>query len=265
MKKKKMFCALFVFLSVGLTHNCHVSAVDVTKTDIETAIKKLHDYSQEQGRASLATIEAQVQQTYQQPELRIYLERQMVKVLKSEAPWDVKQFICQQLWILGTDESAPTLAKMLLDDQTVEMACYALRNHQSPMASKALIDALGKIQGRSLLSVINLLGDRREKRSVPALLRIVWGSDRGAAEFAVVALGKIASEPAVTALRELRSRRNAPMRLVVSQSYLQSAQELAHRGQTEKALVVYRELFEENEIAWIRRGAMIGIMKYGEN
>jgi len=264
MKKKKIYRILFVCLLAGLTPNCQVAAVDVTKTDIETALKKLPDYSQVQGRKPLAAIETLVQQTYQQPELRIYLERQMVKVLKSETPWDVKQFICQQLWIIGTDESAPTLAKMLLDDQTVEMACYALRNHQSPIASKALIDTLGKIQGRSLLSVINLLGDRREKRSVPELLRITRGPDRGAAESAVVALGKIASEPAVTALRKLRSRRNAPMRLLVSQSYLQSAQELAHRGQMEKALVVYRELFEEDEVAWIRRGAMIGIMENGE-
>ena len=72
----------------------------------------------------MVDIETIVQQTYQQPELRIYLERQMVEVLKSNAPWDVKQFICQQLWIIGTDESAPALAGMLISDRTVEMACY---------------------------------------------------------------------------------------------------------------------------------------------
>jgi len=266
MKKKarKLCRVLFVFLSVGLIPICQVSAVDVTKTDIETAIKKLHDYNQVQGRAALAAIETLVQQTYQQSELRIYLERQMVQVLKSKASWDTKQFICQQLWIIGTDESAPTLAGMLVDDQTVEMACYALRNHQSPLASKALIHALGKVQGRSLLSIINLIGDRREEGSVSALLGIVRGPNRGAAESAVAALGKIASEPAVTALGELRSLRKSPMRFVVSQSYLQSAQELAHRGQTGNALAVYQDLFGQEEVGWIRRGAMIGIMESGE-
>jgi HEAT repeat protein len=260
---KKLFVLGLVFLFSGWTHSARVLAADVTRSDIETAIRQLQDYSQIQGREKLARVEALVQQTYQQPVLRIHLERQMITVLKSESPWDTKQFICEQLWIMGTDESVPTLAGMLTADQTVEMACYALRNHQSPLASQALIDALGNVKGRSLLSIINLLGDRREERSVPALIRIARSPARGATGSAIAALGKIATEPAVLFLRELRLRRNTPQQLMVAQAYLQSGQELARRGKSQAALGVYRDLFRVNEATWVRRGALLGMMETG--
>ena len=264
MKNIRMLSVVcFILLSVGLTSPAGVLAVDVTRSDIETAIEQLQDYSQIQGREKLVRVEALVQQTYQRPSLRVHLERQMVKVLKSEAPWDVRKFLCQQLWMMGTDESVPALAGMLTENQTVEMACYALRNHQSPMASQALIDALGKVKGRSLLSVINLIGDRREERSVPALIRIARNPAGGAAGSAIAALGKIASDSAVAYLRERRRRRNTPQQLMVAQAYLQSGQELARRGKSQAALDVYRDLFRGNEADWVRRGALLGMMETG--
>jgi len=260
---RMLFVVWLILLSSGWTHSVGIFAADVTRSDIETAIKALRDYSQIQGREKPARVEALVQQTYQRPALRIHLERQMIQVLKSEAPWEVRKFICQQLWMMGTDESVPTLAGMLTDTQSVEMACYALRNHQSPLASQALIEALGKVKGRSLLSVINLIGDRREDRSVPALIRLSNESDREAVESAIAALGKIATEPAVSFLRKLRHRRNTPQQLLIAQAYLQSGQELADRSKNKEALAVYRDLFQSTVLTRIRRGALLGMMETG--
>ncbi|MFC1608144.1 hypothetical protein ACFL47_09250 [Candidatus Latescibacterota bacterium] len=147
----------------------HVSDADAARLD--PALQKITGYKFGDSRQALTAVEKLISDSSGNTAERLKLEKQFASILTSDdATYDCKDFICRQLWVIGTEESVPALKKLLLDEKLSDMARYALQQNQSPMAGKALRDALKKATGTMRVGIINTLGERRDGVSVDVLI-----------------------------------------------------------------------------------------------
>lgn len=144
------------------------------------------------SREPLSFVSDMVAASTNDTEARRNLERQFVTVLHSDnATLECKDFVCRQLWVIGSDISVPPLGKMLLNPDTADMARYALATNQSPRAGEALRNALNEAEGTILIGIINTLGERREKENMQALEPFLAHQDEQVADAARIAREKI--------------------------------------------------------------------------
>jgi len=260
---KELPATLVIVVSSAISLVCDAGAAAVSKSGIDRAAAAIADYTSGKSRRPLFEVEELIRKTRGQAELRQHIERQLVKLLKSDATDEAKLFVCQQLWVIGSDAGVPTLRKMLVDPNTAHMACYALGLNPSPKVGQALRDAMGSARGKALLTIINLLGDRRDRASVAPLSKLAASGDVGVADAAIAALGKISGEKAAKVLAEARKKGKKEIRTAATAAYLHCAAGLAAQGKTQQALAIYRELLAKGEPRLIRRGALIGLMNVG--
>jgi len=262
MYKKVIYQVVAVVLLSWLLVSANVGAGAVDKAGIAAAVKGISNYNYGQDRGPLQMLDEVVQQTYGQAELRGCLEDEMIKLLESNATREAKEYVCRTLWMMGTDKSLPVLQKMLVKEETCEMACYALREYKSEAASAALRGALKEVKGRMLIGIINLLGQRGDKEIVGVLKGYVAGADAGLAEAAISALGKIGGKEAAAILKEVRGKGGA-MQTAATHGYMQCADVLAKQGMKQESLAIFQELMSKDEYPLTRRGALMGIMRVG--
>lgn len=224
--------------------------------EIVNAASQLGNYGYGRPIAPLRAVDRLINATYGQREPRQRIEMELVKLLDADTSLAVKQFVCQKLWMIGTDLSVPALGRLLdnPDARLVEAACYALSRHRSPAVSHLLRSALDSAGGAALAAVINVLGDRRDAEAVGKIAKLASGADAAVAESAVAALGKIATPEAIRALSNLHAK--GARRADAAHALLQGGQELAARGNTAAATQVFEKL-ADSRIAQIRRGARI--------
>lgn len=205
-------------------------------------------------------VENLIKETHGNSELRKRIEGELARVLAADVSVACKQFVCRQLWIMGTDVSAPALEKMLLDPDThvAEAACYALSRHPGPAAGRALRNALDKAGGTARVAVINLLGDRRDAASAARLSELAADADDLTADAAIAALAKIASRGAIRTLSRLHSGGEGARVAAAAHGLLESARELATRGKAAEARTIVDQL-ANSSIPHIRRGARIAL------
>jgi HEAT repeat protein len=236
-----------------------------TAAEIEAAVAAARIFDYGRSCAAWLAIDRLINQTAACPELRAGIEREMVKLLESDATLAAKQEVCRRLWIIGTDASVPALARLLAgpDAHAAQAACYALSRRRWPAAAQALRDALGQARGGGLVAVVNLLGDRRDPQCAGALATLAGGSDDAAADAAIAALGKIATPEAIRALAALHAKRRDGRRTAAAHALLQAGQELAARGKPADARMMWAQLASPSEPAQVRRGALLGQVRTG--
>jgi len=232
------------------------------KAQIDSKLAAIVNYERGMDRQPLITVEQLIRDSQNQPELRKYVERRLAGLL-AEATLEGKSFICKQLWFIGTAESVPAVAKLLTDEETADMACYAIGQNPSPEAGKALRDALSKASPKLQMRIINLLGDRRDDLSVGALGRFVFEAENQVAEAAVAALGKIGGSQAMGILVRARAEGGTDLRFAATDAYLRCAEGLVAEGKMEQASAIYKELAGKNEAVIIRSAAIKGLADTG--
>ena len=176
---------------IGILLSIIIASCATREVELDPALQKITPYKFGESREALTKVADLVTASYDFPSIRLLLEKQFAVILRSDATLECKEFICRQLWIMGTDVSVPELAEMLSDEKTSDMARYALENNPSPMAGNAFRDALKTAQGKALIGIINSLGERRESESVEALKNLSTGSDEEVSSAAAAALKKI--------------------------------------------------------------------------
>ena len=129
-------------------------------------------------------------------------EAQLIALLKSDAPQQKKGEACIDLAKLGTKEAVAPLAALLGDAKLAHMARYGLETIPDPAVDEALRAALGRLEGKLLVGVIQSVGVRRDASAVEPLTKVLAGTDAEAAAAAAAALGKIGTPPAVAALKQ---------------------------------------------------------------
>src|SRR3954469_23021357 len=96
------------------------------------------------------------------------VEEKVLAVLP-HATVDARNYLCRQLSVIGTAASVPALARMVGDPATADLACYALARIPDRSAAEALRSALPRASGTLRLSILNALGERRDRKAPGAL------------------------------------------------------------------------------------------------
>jgi HEAT repeat protein len=165
--------------------------------------------------------------------------RQALSVLQSDAPPQDKALACKRLAIYGTAEAVPALASLLSDEKLAAWARIALQVIPGPAADEALRGAMGKLQGRLLVGVINSIGVRKDTQAVEGLVARLKDADPEVASAAAVALGKIGGDPAVQALERFLPDAPVAVRAAAAEGCIRCAEQLLAAGQTAAAVKLY--------------------------
>ena len=166
-------------------------------------------------------------------------ERELIRVLQSNAPPAEKAIPCKQLAIYGTKEAVPALAPLLADPQLASWARIALEAIPAPAADDALRDAMGKLQGKLLVGVINSIAVRRDPKAVPELVKALKDADSEVASAAAVALGRIGGAEAAKALNQSLASAPDAVRPAIAQGCILCAEKLLAQGKSADAVKLY--------------------------
>jgi HEAT repeat protein len=188
------------------------------------------------------------------------IEKALLGVLNSGAKRAGKQFVCRELSIIGTEQSVPTLAGMLVDEETSDMARYALERIPGTAVDDALRGAVRKAKGNAKIGIVNSIGQRRDAKAVRNLSRLVGGKNEALACAAAAALGQIGDAAATKALAEAKDKTSGKLQMVVLDSYLKCADRLAAEGNKTKAVAIYKELQKADMPKPIRTAAVAGMI-----
>ncbi len=181
------------------------------------------------------------------------IEKKLLEVLSSEAPFAAKDYVCRKLMLFGGAASVPALAGLLGDEHLSHMARYALERMPAPEAAEALRAAVGQVKGKQKIGVISSLGDREETDSVSVLEGLLNDSDEQVATAAAKALGAIRSGEAAKALAK---GKKCP---AVTDASLACAEKLLAAGKKGEALVIYKGFTGEGQPKHVRLAATRGM------
>jgi HEAT repeat protein len=166
-------------------------------------------------------------------------ERELIRLLESDAPKSEKAITCKFLAIYGSKAAVPVLAPLLADSELSSWARIALEAIPDPAAGEALRAALDKVDGRLLVGVINSISVRRDPEAVDPLIQKLKSSDVGVASAAAVALGQIGGDRAAQALVRALSGGTAELRSAVAKGCILCAEGYLARDQRPQAMKLY--------------------------
>jgi HEAT repeat protein len=166
-------------------------------------------------------------------------EKQLIAVLQTDSPGAEKAVACKRLAICGGKNAVPALAPLLADEYLASWARIALEAIPDPAADAALRQALGKVQGRLLVGVINSIGARRDAKSADALIERLKDADAEVASAAAVALGRIGGPAVTKALEQSLAAAPAKTRSAVAEGCILCAERCQADGNSEEAVRLF--------------------------
>jgi HEAT repeat protein len=188
-------------------------------------------------------------------------ERQLIAVLRSDAPPAEKAITCKRLAVYGSQEAVPALTPLLFDKELSSWARIALEVIPGPAADAALRNALGTAQGRLLVGIINSIAVRRDVEAVNALAEKLKDSDPEVASAAAVALGSIGGAAAVKILEPALADVPALVRPAVAEGCILCAEKSLAAGQSAEAVRLYdlvrRATLPKQRLLEATRGAIL--------
>ena len=189
-------------------------------------------------------------------------EQSLIETLKDDdASWQDIDQACRDLRRIGTRECIPALAELLTNERFSHMARYALEPMPYTEVDRVLRDALDKTEGKIKVGIINSLGLREDEKAVPELSDLLKDDDHQIISAAAYALGRIATDDAVRALKGFREAAPAELRRVAGEASLTAADQLIDRGKGNAAADIYTDLRGEKWPQNVRLGAFTGLLK----
>ncbi|MCH7520571.1 MAG: ThuA domain-containing protein [Candidatus Marinimicrobia bacterium] len=228
---------------------------------LEDVMSRLATYDYGDSRLALTDLTEVVRTAYGSFPALALIERRLLAFLGSGATLAAKQFVCRRLSLIGTEAAVPTLAAMLTDPSTSDMARYALERIPGDAVDAALLEALPKAVGNEKAGIINTLGQRRDGASVALLTGFILDSNPMIAASAVAALGNIAGPEAAEVLAVAKDHATGQLRLLVLDAYLKCADGFADQGDPAQANIIYRQLYASGENGPIRLAALRGLVQ----
>ena len=166
-------------------------------------------------------------------------ERALITLLRSSAPPAEKAVACKRLAIYGTKDAVPALAPLLSDQHLASWACIALEAIPGPAPEAALRSAMGKLQGKLLIGVINSIAVRRDAKAVSGLVKKLKAEDADVASAAAVALGRIGGDKAAKALSQSLAGASATVRPAIAEGCILCAEQLLAQGKPADSVKLY--------------------------
>lgn len=166
-------------------------------------------------------------------------ESKLIALLQSDAPPADKAMACKLLAIYGSKNAVPALAACLPDANLSSWARIGLEAIPDPSVDAAFRDALGQLQGRLLIGVINSIGVRQDAKAVEGLSQKLKDADMEVASAAAIALGRIGGEAAARILATSLASAPEGLRTEVAQGGVRCAQGFLDQGKYAQAMKLY--------------------------
>ncbi|MGI6416706.1 MAG: HEAT repeat domain-containing protein [Thermoguttaceae bacterium] len=218
------------------------SAGNLTPAQIEAAWAEMPGYQAGQDQKALLAMNWVVINAMNDPGQRAATAARLAKLLQDPATTaDARQFICAQLYQIGTEAEVSIVAPMLLNPATTDMARLFLERIKSEASIAALRAALGKLEGRPLIGVANSLSIMGDEASVEKIIALTKSQDAAVALAAWRALGNFGAESAADFLIDRLKKADgasAPM----ESAAVRTAILLESAGKQDKAMEIYRLL-----------------------
>ncbi len=262
--KKLALCILTVAISGLFTHKAYAVTAKEQEQAVSRLLDKVGDYDYGSSRAPLTELSDLIRSKYKDPQALKKIEQKFIVFLRSPATAAAKQFVCRQLSIIGTKESTGTLAAMLNNPATSDMARYALERIPDDSAGDALRRVVRFVHGNAKTGVITSLGVRRDAKSVPVLAGFLTNSDEQIVRATLAALGQIGNSEAAKVLSEAQEKVSGNLKRALLDAYLACADGVLAGGDNSQAMGMYRELFKKDNPAVIRTGAFLGMVAADE-
>jgi HEAT repeat protein len=224
-----------------------------TLADLEPVLAKIAAWEPAQPRDPLHEFETFLRQSIAEKTELPLVEARLLRMIAPKAATTQagKDFICRQLSLIGTRASVPSLARMLNDPADAAIALYALARIPDPSAAEALRNALPK--------TARVLGQRRDRKAVAALSRLLASPDGATFEAAVQALSQIGDAASLAALRASIPRATGTRRDALLHATVRCADAVAASGDKTTARSACFQLSALNEPVPIRIAALRGL------
>ena len=194
-------------------------------------------------------------------------EKELLAVLRSDAPAGEKAITCKKLAVYGSSESVPDLAKLLSDPQLSSWSRIALEAIPGKEADAALRKGSESLEGLLLIGTINSIGVRRDADAVELLTGRVTDKDEEVASAAAVALGRIGNDAATKSLRAALASGPAKVRSAVAEGCVLCAEKRHNEGKSSEAIAIYDEVrkaeLPKQRIVEATRGAILARKQEG--
>jgi HEAT repeat protein len=251
-------CATLLACALGpLTSSAQQTTAPSPLPDL---IDKVRTYRYGGDRKALDAVEGLVNASLTNAARRASLAHDLAGILNTDAPYEAKQFVCRQLVLIADEREVPILARVVTgqDEALAHMALYALARIPSRAVNEALRRALDQTRGRSLIGVINTLGDRRDRRAVPRLAALL-GAPEATSAAAAAALGKIGGKAATRALEKALDRVSDGLRTAVADALLSCAAGFVAEGNRSSAEAIYARFYRDASSPRLQAAALRGL------
>jgi HEAT repeat protein len=257
---RQLATATMLVLMISIVHQGCDSAEN---KKFETNIAKLKSFQFGDSRVALSEIEILVALTTNEEEKKTRASR-LAEMLDSDVSFAAKQFVCQQLRVIGNEEQIPALAKLLLDDKYTDIAVFALEDIPSPKVDEVFRNSVNELNGKAKIGVINALGERRDRESVKILSPLLTDSNNDIAESAALSMEKIGTVEAGYELKNIMDNVSGKWREKLANHYLMCASNLVANGDIESALKIYNEMSTQTENKRLIMLAQAGLVSTGQ-
>ncbi len=126
-----------------------------------------------------------------QQENRLLCQKAWCRALETETDREIKSFLIAQLQVVGDNLAIPCLEKYLLTDQLCDPAARALVAIHTAESGRALYEAVDKVQGSSLISVTEALGDMQYTAAEAKIAALAVSPDMKLRKVALYALARL--------------------------------------------------------------------------
>lgn len=246
-----------VFKDYGTPDDVRLWA-DYHPADLGTILQNISTYDYGKDEEVLSRLRSYIRSVRNSPQARAECEAKLAEFLGSRATPAAKMAVCRQLREIGSSASVPALERMLVKEETSDLARYALEKIPGDPAEKALIQALDKTRGKTRIGILSSLGNRRAEKAVPALEKLAIKSDPATAAAAAAALGHIANSQASDALLRVLSKSSGKLKDRIGSSLLNCAQEYILKKNPKAAAAIFEALSGAKLPLPVRLSAMKG-------
>ncbi len=194
------------------------------------------------------------------PTKRPEVARALAEVLKSDAPFDAKQFVCRELVYIASDEQIPVLAGLLGEAQLSHCALMVLARIPGNTVNEALLAALPHATGLSRVEIADTLADRGDARVIPSLTAALNSSDTNEAQDAAAGLARLAAPATVTPLKQAYTAASGERRLMLGHALAAWAARRQAAGDSARAVAIYTLLSADSAPPVLRAAALRGLV-----
>lgn len=260
MKKTLMYGILYL-LPALLTGMSLGAAPGETAERMRLLLERSRTYEFGQSRILLMEIQDQIASVYESPEELKKAESVLLSSLQSDSSFALKDFICRQLSVIGTEQSVPVLIQMLDDEKTAGPALYALVRISSAAADEALMKAVSDVRKPVRIGILSALGFRKTSAAAAVIAPLLGGDDPEETAAALSALGQIGTAEAAQALQENATRIPISLRPRLDDALLSCGETLLEKGDKNQAKDLFETVYKSGSSDLARTAALGGLVR----